>query len=337
MKNILVVNVNWMGDVIFSSPIFRALKEHFPQAHISCLGVPRIKDILGAIPQIDEVIVYDEEVKHRSLFAKLKLIGKLREKNFDIAFLLHRSLTRALLVFLAGVPTRVGYDTKNRGIFLTHKIPPLGQGFHRSDEYLHVIESWGIPVKNKKTELAVSDQAKGEIKQILFSHNIHPQDFVVVVNPGGNWDLKRWPQKNFSLLIEHLQQNGDFKIVISGSHEDQGLVQEITATLILEPVILTGKLNLKQLMALMARADVVISADTGPMHLAHSVGAPVIAIFGPTRPEITGPRGNARSFIVQKEVGCNRKACYFLNCPDNTCMQAITVDDVLQAFRQIKN
>ena len=115
MKKILVINANWVGDVVFSAPLFRALKEAYPQAHVSCLAVPRVKEVLESIPDLDEMIIYDERGKHRSPLAKIQLILELKHQRFDIAFLLHRSLTRALLVFLAGIPQRVGYDTKGRG------------------------------------------------------------------------------------------------------------------------------------------------------------------------------------------------------------------------------
>src|SRR3989338_10510672 len=107
MNNILVVNVNWVGDVIFSLPIFTALKKAYPNAKVSCLAVPRVKEALEGSSSIDEIIVYEEEGAHRTPFGKLKFIGELRRRKFDAAFLLHRSLTRALIVFLAGIPKRV--------------------------------------------------------------------------------------------------------------------------------------------------------------------------------------------------------------------------------------
>src|SRR3989338_3603140 len=204
MKNILVFNVNWLGDVIFSSPVFRALKEAYPQARIICLAVPRVKEILESIPFIDEIIIYDEKGQHASLTAKLGLIYSLRKKKIDIAFLLHRSLTRALFVFLAGIPRRVGYDTKGRGFFLTHKVKPLAGEAHRSDHYLHVIESYGISVRDRRTQLNVTSQSKEEVAGMLTAENVRPEDEIVVINPGGNWDLKRWPVENFAKLADHL-------------------------------------------------------------------------------------------------------------------------------------
>ncbi len=336
MKNILVVNVNWLGDVIFSSPIFKVLKETYPQAKISCLAVPRVKEVLESIPSIDEIIVYDEKGSHRNPITKLQLIGELRKRKFDTAFLLHRSLTRALLVFFAGIPQRIGYDEKGRGRFLTHKVEPLAGKIHRSDHYLNVIESFGIKVSDRTTTLSVSPEAEKEMNKILEEKGISQKDRLIVINPGGNWALKQWPLKNFTKLIDRLMTGFNFKVLISGALKDEALANTIIAPLKLKPTVLAGETNLKQAMALMKRADLVISADSGPLHVANSVGTDVIGIFGPTRPEITGPRGPGRAVILQHDVGCNRQACYHLKCPDNICMQAVTVEDVLVAFKKLK-
>ena len=337
MERILVVNVNWVGDVIFSSPIFKALKEAYPSARISCLAVPRVKEVLECIPHIDEIIVYDEDRRHRSPLAKLKLIFQLRRKHFDVAFLLHRSLTRALLVYLAGIPQRVGYDEKGRGKFLTHKVNFLDEPAHRSDRYLNVIESYGVQVNDRRCLLSVPQKSKKDIEAILESYNINENDYLVVVNPGGNWDLKRWPAENFSRLMCGFLGKSDIKIVISGAHKDILLAKELNSLALHEAINLTGQTDLKQLVALMSRANVVVSADSGPLHLANGVGSDVIGIFGPTRPEITGPRGSGKAFVLQHNIGCNSEPCYYLQCPDNICMKSITVNDVSEIIKQIRN
>lgn len=338
MKKILVVNVNWMGDVIFSSPVFKALKAAYPRSWISCLAAPRVREILESIPGIDEIIVYDEQGAHRNPLAKMRLIQELSRKHFDAAFLLHRSLTRALFTFFAGIPRRIGYDAKGRGRFLTRAIKaPDEQTTHRLDYYLNVVESFGVAVADRASSLAVNAASEKEIYDMLKRHDIGEKDFLVAVHPGGNWDLKRWPARHFTLLIEQLLKDGKAKVVISGSEQDITLAQTIVADLSRKPVILTGKINLKQLLALMKRADCVVSADSGPLHIASSVGTNVIGIFGPTRPEITGPRGGGRAVILQRDVGCNRRPCYNLECPDNICMQAVSVKEVLDAIRQFQD
>ncbi len=329
MKKILVVNVNWLGDVVFSSPVFRALKVAYPEAQVSCLAVPRVKSVLESIPDVDEVIVYDEKGQHNLPWAKLKMAGDLRRKKFDAVFLLHGSMSRALLTFLAGIPIRVGYATKRRGIFLTHKVKAPEKPIHRSDHYLRVIESFGVEVKDRSTVLTVLPEAENEMGDILLQRGIFSKDHLIVIHPGGNWDLKRWPKENFVVLINRLVRERQAKVVIIGAGGEVNLAQEITSAVEGFTINLAGATNLKQLLALFKRAQLVISADSGPLHLANSVGANVFAIFGPTRPELTGPRGCGPATILQHDVGCNKQSCYYQECPDNICMKAVTVEEVL--------
>jgi len=336
IKNILVVNVNWVGDVIFSTPVFKALKKQYPEARLTCLGVPRVQEVLKCSPCVDDIIVYDEKGSHASPIGKLKIISELRKRKFDIVFLLHGSLTRALLVFLAGIPERVGYDTKKRGGLLTHKVELSVEWPHRSNYYLNVIESYGVKVDDRNYSLKVPEQAKSQIKEILEKQGVSSDDFLVVVNTGGNWDLKRWPRENFSNLISQLVKEFDVKVAIPGSKKDVPRVEEIAALSKVDLVNLTGKTDLKQLVALMQRANLVISADSGPLHIAGSVGTNTIALYGPTRPEVTGPLGQAESIIIQNDVGCNDNPCYFLECTKNICMQSITVEDVIQKVKEIR-
>jgi lipopolysaccharide heptosyltransferase II len=336
MKNILVVNVNWLGDVIFSTPVFKALKKFYPGARVSCLAVPRVKDVLEQCPFIDEVIVYDEKGSHWSPLGKFQIIMNLRREKFDVVFLLHRSMSRALLMFLAGIPERVGYDTKKQSRFLTHKVSLKGEPLHRSDEYIKVVEDYGVSVDDRMCELKVDSEVLTDIDHKLLRSGITPKDRLIIVNPGGNWDLKRWPAENFSELTKRLVKENGAKVLISGGKDDLTLANGIAGESQVDPCVWAGKTGLSELLALFKRADVVVSSDSGPSHVAASVGTDVVAIFGPTRPEITAPRGHGRVVVLHKEIGCNKAPCYHLTCPRNECMRAITVDDVLQAIQKFK-
>lgn len=331
INNILVVNVNWLGDVVFSSPIFPALKEAYPHAHICCLAPPRVTEILESIPGVDEVIIFDEKGKHRSVLSKVRLILQLRRYHFDIAFILHGSLTRALMVFWAGIPVRVGYPTKGRRKYLTHAIEPIPDvhAVHRSDFYIHVVESYGVEVNDQTTCLVASEKSIDEINNLLREKQLTNRDFLVALNPGGNWDLKRWPAERFSRLADRLSRDFQAKVILTGAMKDMTLAKEIISGAETAIINLTGKLSLKQLIALFKKMDLVISGDSGPIHLASSVGANVIGLFGPTMKELTGPRGKGDIDLVKHDLGCNRRACYQLDCPNNLCMQSITVDSVL--------
>ena len=335
IRKILVVNVNWLGDVIFSVPVFRALKQHYPQAEVWCLAVPRVREVLESCPFVDGIIVYDERGRDRGLLAKWRLVRRLRAADIDLAFVLHRSWTRAFLVFLAGIPQRVGVNVKGRGGFLTCRVVPPPENLHRADAYLAVLEGYGVPVTNRRYELLVEPAAMAAVNRKLSSAGITAQDKMVVVNPGGNWNLKRWPPEFFAQLIRRLVSELKVKVVLPGGVADRDMIVDIARNSAVDPLLLVGQTNLKELVALMRQATLVISADSGPLHVASAVGTCGIGIFGPTRPELTGPRGPGEVVILQKDVGCNRSACYNLACPDNVCMKAVTVEEVVAAAKKM--
>jgi lipopolysaccharide heptosyltransferase II len=337
MKNILVFNVNWVGDVIFSLPVFKALREAHPQARIVCLAVPRVRELLLCCPNIDEVMLYEERAGHRSLWGKGRLIQTLKRRRFHKAFLLHGSLTRALLIYLAGIPERIGFSGKGRDRFLTHAVPLPGEEelLHRSDRYLRVVEGGGIPVRDRMCVLRPCARAVEEIIGLLADQGIAPDQPFVVMHTGGNWDPKRWPRPFFAALIQRMILELRIPVVIPGTKDDQRDAQRVGHLSGVDPVILAGRTSLVQLAALMARARCVVSADSGPMHIASAVGTPGVGIFGPTRPEITAPRGPGRFVILQKDVGCNRAPCYYLDCPRNVCMLAVGVDEVFETVRSV--
>ncbi|MDP2654864.1 MAG: lipopolysaccharide heptosyltransferase II [Candidatus Omnitrophota bacterium] len=328
-KNILVSSVNWLGDVIFSTPVFRNIKQNCPGARVSCLAVPRVAEILECCPDVDEILVYEEKGRHRGLLGKGSIIRELRRRKFDAAFFLRPSLSRATLAWAAGIPARIGTARKGRW-FLTSSVEPLPEDRHRSDQYLGLLEGIGWTVPDRTCRLAVPAPAGKSVRSLLSSKGIEDTDRIAVFHVGGNWDLKRWPRENFVPVAEGLQARS-LRVVISGGKGDAPDAEWISGRSGRRPVVLAGQTDLKQLLALMDRASVVISADSGPLHLASAAGTPVVGIFGPTRPEVTGPRGAGRCEPLINDVGCNRAPCYYLECPDNVCMKSVKPDDVLQA------
>ena len=334
MKRILIVNVNWIGDTLFSTPFIRAVRDSYPDAYIACLVHPRCKEMLELSPRLNEIIIYDEEGEHRSLFGKLKLAISLRKKKFDTAFLLHRSFTKAFLMLLAGIKDRVGYPTKRRSLVLTKVAEEPLEELHKVEYFLNIARSSGIKPKSKSYEFFIDDSHKKFIASLLRESGIADGDTVVAICPGGNWDPKRWPKENFAKLADILAKECSVKIVISGAKKDVKLAEEVSGMMSAAQVITAGKTNLKQLGALLARADLVIANDSGPMHLAVAMKAKTIALFGPTSPAITGPYGEGNYRVISKNKECE-VPCYDFTCKDNRCMAAIKVEDVLREAREM--
>ncbi len=323
----MIFNVNWLGDVLFSTATIRNIRYSYPNAFIACIVAGRCLPVLEGNIHLDEIIVFDEKGKHRSLWQKLKFIAYLRKIRFDKVYLLHRSFSRALICLLAGIKDRIGYYTPKRGFLLTRFFPaPSVEGQHRIDYYLNIIKSSGLTVQDRHTEFFVSqDDIKGTEKFLLENH-ILEDDVLIGINPGGNWGPKRWPKENFAQLADRLAEEFKAKIIITGSAADVGLAQEIIRKMRHSSILACGKLSIKQFAVLANIMDVFISADSGPLHIANAMGARlVVALFGPTSPELTGPYPADNAVILRGGTGC-RIPCYKVNCPDNICMKNITVD-----------
>lgn len=332
-KRILIVNVNWVGDVLFSTPFIRALREAYPDAYIASLVHPRCREILESNPRLNEVIIYDEEGIHRSLFGKGKLIVELKKKRFDTAFLLHRSFMKALITYLAGIKERVGYPTKNRGGILTRVLEEPSEELHKVEYFLNIARSVGITPKSASYEFFITDSDREFVKSLLKSEGTGDEDRIVVLCPGGNWGPKRWPRENFARLADELIEKLGVKVVISGAKKDLSLAEDIKTIMGNKPVITCGRTTLKQLGAIFERASLAVANDTGPMHMAVAMKTKTIALFGPTDPRLTGPYGAGNYRVIAKNSTCE-VPCYDVTCADNACMAAITVEDVLEAARQ---
>lgn len=333
-KKILIFNVNWLGDVLFSTAAIRNIRRNFPDSFIACIIPSRCYPVLKGNPNLDEIIIFDEKDRHKGILARFDFVRSLKARGFDIAFLLHRSFSRALICRLAGIPKRIGYYTRKRSFLLTQKImPPLRDSLHRIDYYLDIIEKAGLKIEDRYTEFYISGDDIKFIQEFLSKNSVSNKDFLVVINPGGNWLSKRWPKEYWAELADKLIERFRAKVVVTGGHNDISLAAQIKEGMKFRPIIACGVFNLKQLGALAKEASIFITADTGPLHIANSVGAKkIIAIFGPTSPKVTGPYPLKNVVILQKNVGCVIP-CYGVKCKDNRCMKAVTPEDVLKTIK----
>ncbi|MBI5872655.1 MAG: lipopolysaccharide heptosyltransferase II [Candidatus Omnitrophica bacterium] len=327
-ERILVVEVNWLGDVLFSTAAIRAIRKKYPGAYIAALVVPRCKAILLGNNYLDEVMGLDEEGRHKGFLGKLRLVMELRSRHFSAAYFFKTSLTRIFCAFLAGIRRRIGFAIKMNGLFLTEKVCLPKEIFHRADTYYYLVTRTRIPDGERYYDFFVSKEDKSFVDDLLKKHGVAEGKKIVVLHVGGNWGLKRWPKESFAKFIDVLFESYGEEVIISGSFLDQPLAADIAGMSRHKPFIACGLTTLKQLGALFSKSDVVISADSGPMHIALAMEARTIALFGPTAPEVTGPLGRGEfSVLRKKDLSCVIP-CYNLKCADNTCMSAIKIEDI---------
>ena len=334
MERILVVGVNWLGDSLLITPAFKALKRKFPGSYLGVMVVERVREVFEGNPYIDEVIVFDERGQQKGFFAKLKFIQLLRKKKFDTVFLVHRSFTRAIICFLAGINLRIGYRRIKNSFILNKKIEPSGDLVHRQDRYLYLFEKAGIVIEDRLPSFFISEETQKRIDKDLEPLK-KEHAFFIGINPSANWKLKRWPRSYFADLADSLVKDFNAAIIFIGTEAQRTLIEGVRAKMSQNSFNFCGKTSLKKLGALMQNLKLFISNDSGPAHLAASLEVNTLVIFGPTSAEATAPRGRAVR-IVKKDVDC-QIPCYKLDCQDNTCLKDLSVGQVYSYAKNILN
>lgn len=324
---ILVVNVNWIGDVLFSTPLLRCLRRRFPDAHIASMVAERAGDVLRFNPYLDEVIHLDPNKERRFPWIDFRLLSKLRKGGFNISIHLHRSFTRRLYAYFSGIRDRIGYEEKVRGFLLTKKLGSQRDKVHRVKYYFRLGEALGIEDDGEGLDLFLSDEEIEGVKGILQSFKL---ERYLLIHIGANWNAKRWPQDRWVNLIDLIGSRFRLPVVITGTSVDLPIADQIHERASLKPISLVGRTSLRELMALIKLADLFIGVDSAPFHIAYALGTKAIGLYGPTSPSITGPyRPKGEAIYIHKERVC-KVPCYLKECPyDFKCMRQIDVEEVL--------
>lgn len=330
---ILVIGVDWLGDALFMTPVFRAVKTHWPSSFVAVTTASRNRSVLGRCRHVDSVRPYDEVPFLLGLPEQHRLKTWIASNHFDAALFLHRSFTRALAVHRAGVPRRIGWSGTRRDALLTERIPPPASSLHRIDRYLSILSPLNVPVSGRHPEIEVRSEDVSEWQTAVRQHSAwDPSAPYVVVHPGGNWDLKRWPIEPFGRMARRFADAG-INVAVCGSSHEAGLGAAVEAAGGPRPgriVSFCGKTSFGALAGMLAGARLMLSNDSGPLHLAAALGTRVVGLFGPTLPELTGPVTRTDSRCVTKDFGCELP-CYFDRCRNRVCMERLGEDEVAAA------
>ena len=338
IKKILVRGPNWLGDAVMCEPAIRGLRKLFPQSQISLLVKPAVADVFAGHPAVTQILTYDSRGRHEGLTGKWALAGELRRQGFDLAVLFQNAFEAAFLTFLANVPRRYGYATDGRSLLLSDPVavPDRRSLSHQVHYYWDLLKPLGLTGEPPAPEFSVSPEEEQSMAGRFIEGGLTATDIVVGINPGSTYGgAKRWLPERFAEVTERLSRSTpeardrQVSVVIFGAKGEERLGQDIAAQLSARSLVLSGATTIRELMAAVKRCDVLLTNDTGPMHIASAFQVPVVAIFGPTDWRTTSPFGKAHT-IVRQPVDCS--PCLLRECPiDHRCMTRVTVDQVYEA------
>lgn len=329
----LIRGVNWVGDAVMTMPAIRAIRKARIEDEISLLVKPWVAPLFEKDPAINNIIHYEE--KHKGVLGKFSLARELKAHRFDSAILLQNAIDAAVTAFLARIPERIGYARDARGMLLTHALPHSGEdrSIHHIDYYLKLLDSAGIPPAETDTWLYLDINERLMARQKLQGMK-RP---ILGINPGASYgSAKQWlPERFADVARRAIEDLGGSVIVFGGPGE-----KEIASDIVSRAggpeynghiTSMAGRTSLRELAALMSECDVILSNDSGPMHMADAMRVPLVAIFGSTSAELTGPR-KISSHIITAPVDCS--PCFVRVCPKESlaCMTAISTETVFDTI-----
>lgn len=324
----MVRTANWVGDAVMTLPAMMAIRETYPDAHITVVANPLVGQLLENHPGCDEVIVYNKRKEHAGVLGMLRFASLLRRQKFDCAVLFQYAIEAALMATLAGIPRRIGFTTDSRRFLLTHPVPfgEVEKNIHQTDAFLRIVNHYEISTEKKVQTLALLEHEREWAKSQL------PESPVVVINPGAAYGAaKRWYPERFAAVGDFLAKEYGMTSVLTGGPGEVEIGRDIAAAMQSPVLNFIGQTSVREMMSLIDAASLMITNDSGPMHVGAAFNVPIVAVFGPTNHTTTSPfSDNYR--IVRHNVECS--PCMLRECPiDHRCMDRVTVDDVTNAVQ----
>jgi lipopolysaccharide heptosyltransferase II len=351
-KRVLVIRLDLIGDLVMSLPAIRVLKRTYPAAEIDLLALPSSATALADDPDLTRIFTYDPNIWRRpkALFqlrnwrAGWQLHQTLKARHYDLAISLYGNVA-AILTALSGAKRVLGYGREGYPGLLTDSVPGKhwtpGDHLHEVDYCLKLAQAAGATISpgDHLPRLHVPLEAEQGIVSLLTQEGISASKLLVACHVSShNGQSKRWPAPYWATLLDRLVQECNAQVVLTGAPADSALIHEVMSRMHMQATNLAGKTTLPQLAALFQRANLAISGDSGPMHIAEAVGTPLIAIHGPTDPALSGPV-SPDAVILRSDIWCS--PCYKTKGPADCrfyttqCMKDITPARVFTTARQL--
>lgn len=338
-ERILLVQTAFLGDVILTTPLLAALRQHAPSAELTMLVTPAAAPLVAHHPALDHVLVDDKRGRDRGVAGLLRLIWTLRSRRFTTAIAAQKSMRTALALRAAGIPRRIGFATAPAAFFYTERVPrPLAA--HDRDRLLGLLAPLGVIASEPATlqpRIAIDAATEARATALLEPH-VRDGRPLAAICPGSAWRTKRWPLQSFAALVRALDADG-YRCLLLGAPDERALTAAVQQASTSRAIDLGGATDLPLLAAVLARAAVAITNDSAPMHVATAVDVPQVAIFCATVPsQGYGPLGR-RAIVVERDLACRPCGRHGgERCPRGTddCMELVTVDEVRAAVARVR-
>jgi heptosyltransferase I len=343
LDSILVVKLSAIGDVVHSLPLLEVLRKNFPGARIDWLVEEEASQIIEGHKDLDHMIVSRRKSWQRRFLrgnqraAVLKeireFVRNLRTVQYGLVIDLQGLFKSGILTGLSRGRRKMGFTGGGKEgsyLFLTEKPHFFDYNKHALNRYLAAAEYLSCDIPSWKGQIPIRPIDREKVDRLLHHHSLD-HGVMVAINPVARWETKLWDEQNYAPLADRLQRELACKVIFTGSKEDRPLIGRIVERMENQPLNLAGEIGLKELAYLYTRCRLVISTDTGPMHIAAAMNTPVVALFGPTAPWRTGPYGRAHR-VIREELPCS--PCFKKKCSHRTCMRSLTVDRVFGTAKE---
>jgi lipopolysaccharide heptosyltransferase II len=329
MKKVFFFKPGAIGDLLHTLPALKALRKKFPSVHVTVVVSPGLESLIQGTPFADRVQVFDKSKFKRHLMDFIDFGVRIRDEHYDLFIDMQPSLRSMVLRWLSGA--------RHVLVYRKHKLSKAGdRRLHAAENFLETLRSLGVDGSVDNIELPVTPAALKNIDQFLLARSIDGNKPLIALNcsVGAARPARNWFPERFASLADRLIDELGAQVIFVGGKEDRELVLSVMEDMKNKAVSTAGDLSISDSAALLARCNCLVSADTGPLHLAAAVQTPVVGLFGSTDPRRTGPLGK-RHQVIRRGLAC--VPCEKKHCPLGTrsCMADITVDEVFRAVERL--
>jgi heptosyltransferase-1 len=340
---ILFIRLSSLGDLILTLPTLKAIKERYPSAHVTWLVQDALQDVLSGNPYLDEILPLDllsmtdkyatPQTWLRGGRRFFRNIGRayhiFRKRKFDVVLEFQALFKSGIFASLKRGAERYGFKNAREmsHLFLNHPIFVRDKSRHAVENYLQFARHFGCSTKEVEFPIYIPPEDERYIDQLLLQEGIRPGDFTVFVSATARWHSKFWDQEAFARVGDELVRRYGAKLLFSGLPSEVDYLNGIREMMHQDALIMAGRTNIKQFLALIKRSRLFVGVDSGSMHAAAAFRVPTIALFGPSNPRWIGPYGQEQG-ILKVDLPC--APCNRRECSDRSCMLGITPEMVLK-------